>query len=86
MRLPSSYRRRRADIGAADALGLLLLVAGVVVALQAHQQMAEMETAFGQAVRMFSESQQERYESLQTRRIAGAVGAVVGLVLVIVDS
>lgn len=86
MKLVRGSCRRRADVGAAGALGLLFLVAGVVVALQAHQQMSEMETAFGQAVRMLSETQQTRYEQLETRRLAGAVGALVGLVLVIVDS
>jgi len=72
-------------IGAMGFLGLLVLVGGIILALDAHQTMTEFQTTGGQVIRALSEQQQQRYESLSMRRIGGIVGAVVGVVMILAD-
>ncbi|MFP4633178.1 MAG: DUF3185 family protein [Halobacteriales archaeon] len=70
---------------ASASIGAVLLIAGVVVALYAHQEIQEFETAFGQIGRALSSEAESEYQVLSVLRIGGAVSAVVGLVLVLRD-
>lgn len=60
-------------------IGLTLLVGGVVVAVIAHQNMAELQTTGGEIIRALS--QQQEYQMYSNMRVGGAVAAVIGGVL-----
>lgn len=65
-------------------LGVLLLLAGAGLFIVAQQGLADYQTTTGQAARILSEEHQDRYNQLSAMRVAGGVGAVLGLFLVMV--
>lgn len=73
------------DIGTVGVVGILLLIVGVVVALYAHQNMAEFQTTGGQILRALSEQQQDKYQNYSNIRIVGVVAAILGGVLTFAD-
>lgn len=62
-------------------LGLVLLIGGILIALYAHQNMAEFETTAGQLGRALSDEAQREYQTYSNMRIGGAVAAAIGAVL-----
>lgn len=64
--------------GLTGVIGLILLIGGVVVAITAHQNMAEFQTTGGQIIRALSQQQQQEYQMYSNTRVGGAVAAVIG--------
>jgi len=64
--------------GLTGIIGLTLLVGGVVVAIIAHQNMAELQTTGGETIRALSQQQQQEYRVYSNMRVGGAVAAVIG--------
>jgi len=64
-------------------VGVILVVVGAVIAIDAHLSMSEFQTTGGQILRALSEQQQQEYQMLSQRRSTGIVISVIGGLLVL---
>jgi hypothetical protein len=65
-------------------VGGFLILAGIVIAINAHLSMSEFQTTGGQLLRAISEQQQREYQKLSQRRSIGIVVSVIGGLLVLI--
>lgn len=69
--------------GLVAGVGVILVVVGAVIAIDAHLSMSEFQTTGGQILRALSEQQQQEYQMLSQRRSTGIVISVIGGLLVL---
>jgi uncharacterized membrane protein YvbJ len=70
--------------GLIAGVGVILVIVGIVITIDAHLSMSEYQTTGGQLLRAISEQQQREYQELSQRRSMGIIISVIGGLLFLV--